>query len=51
VLSKVVEGRGEEQDVHDRGMSIIMDGVKASTISDQEKDTTKGIMGRTLLSS
>ena len=28
-------------------MSTIKDGVKASIVSDQEKDTTKGIMGRT----
>jgi hypothetical protein len=32
-------------------MSTIKDGVKASIVSDQERDATKGIMGRTLLSS
>jgi hypothetical protein len=47
----VVEGGGEEQEVQDRGTSTIKDGVKASIVTDQEKDTTKGIMGRTPLSS
>jgi hypothetical protein len=51
VLSKVVEGQGVEQDVQDRGMSTRKDSVKESIVSDQEKDTTKSIMGRTLLSS
>jgi hypothetical protein len=37
--------------VQDRGTSIIKYVVKASIVSDQEKDTTKGIMGRTPLSS
>jgi hypothetical protein len=37
--------------VQDRGTSIIKDGVKASIISDQDKDMIKGIMGRTPLSS
>jgi hypothetical protein len=37
--------------VHDRGSSTIKDGAKASIVSDQEKDTIKGIMGRTPLSS
>jgi hypothetical protein len=37
--------------VQDRGTSTIKDGVKASIVSDQERDTTKGIMGRTPLSS
>jgi hypothetical protein len=37
--------------MRDRGMSTIRDGVKARITSDQEKDTTKGIMGRTPLSS
>jgi hypothetical protein len=37
--------------MQDRGMSTIRDGVKARITSDQEKDTTKGIMGRTPLSS
>jgi hypothetical protein len=30
-------------------MSTIKDGVKASIVSDQEKDMAKGIMGRTPL--
>jgi hypothetical protein len=51
LLSKVVEGEGEEQDVQDRGTSTIKDGVKARITSNQDKDTTKGIMGRTPLSS
>jgi uncharacterized protein YwbE len=37
--------------VQDRGTSTIKDGVKASIVSDQDKDTAKGMMGRTLLSS
>jgi hypothetical protein len=37
--------------VYDRGMSTIKDGVKESIVSDRKKDTTKGIMGRTPLSS
>jgi hypothetical protein len=37
--------------VQDGGTSTIKDGVKASIVRDQEKDTTKGIMGRTLVSS
>jgi hypothetical protein len=37
--------------VQDRGTSTIKNGVKVSIVSDQDKDTTKGIMGRTLLSS
>jgi hypothetical protein len=36
--------------MQDRGMSTIKDGVKASIVSDQEKDTTKGIMGRPKIS-
>jgi hypothetical protein len=32
-------------------MSTLKDGVKESIVSDQKKDTTKGIMGRTPLSS
>jgi hypothetical protein len=51
LLSKVVKGQGVEQDVQDRGMSTRKDRVKASIVSDQEKDMTKRIMGRTLLSS
>ena len=31
-------------------MSTIKKGVKASIVSDQQKDTTKSIMGRTTLS-
>jgi hypothetical protein len=50
LLSRVIGG-GEEQDVQDRGTSTIKNGVKASIVSDQEKDMTKGIMGRTPLSS
>jgi hypothetical protein len=37
--------------MRDRGMSTIRDGVKERIPSDQEKNTTKGIMGRTPLSS
>jgi hypothetical protein len=37
--------------MQDRGTSTIKNGVKASIVSDQKKDTTKGIMGRTPLSS
>jgi hypothetical protein len=37
--------------VQDRGTSTIKDRAKASIVGDQEKDMTKGIMGRTLLSS
>ena len=51
LLSKVVKGQGVEQDVQDRGMSTRKDRVKASIVSDQEKNMTKRIMGRTLLSS
>jgi hypothetical protein len=36
--------------VQDRDTSTIKNGVKASIVSDQQKDTTKGIMGRTTLS-
>jgi hypothetical protein len=49
LLPKVVEGGGEEQDMKDRGTSTIKDRAKASIVGDQEKDITKGIMGRTLL--
>ena len=37
--------------MYDRDMSTIRDIAKASIVGDQEKDMTKGIMGRTLLSS
>jgi hypothetical protein len=37
--------------VQDRSTSKIKGRVKARIASDQEKDTTKGIMGRTPLSS
>ena len=37
--------------MQDRGMSTIKDGVKASIVSDQDKNTTKVIMGRIPLSS
>jgi hypothetical protein len=37
--------------MQDRSTSTIKDGVKASIVSDQEKDTIEGIMGRTPLSS
>jgi hypothetical protein len=36
-------------DIRDRGTSTIKDGVKTSIVRGQEKDTTKGIMGRTPL--
>jgi hypothetical protein len=51
LLSKVVEGQGVEQDVQDRGTSTIKGRAKACIVGNQEKDMTKGIMGRTLLSS
>ena len=35
--------------MQDRDTSTIKNGVKASIVSDQQKDTTKGIMGRTTL--
>jgi hypothetical protein len=37
--------------MQDRSTSTIKDGVKANIVSDQEKGTTEGIIGRTLLSS
>jgi hypothetical protein len=37
--------------MQDRGMGTIKDEAKAIIVSDQEKDTTKGIMDRTPLSS
>jgi hypothetical protein len=37
--------------VQDRSTSTTKDGVKASMVSDQEKDMAEGIMGRTPLSS
>jgi hypothetical protein len=37
--------------MQDRGLSIIKDGAKARIVSDQKKNTTKGIIGRTTLSS
>jgi hypothetical protein len=46
-LSKEEE---KKQYVQDRGTSTIKNGVKASIVSDQQKDTIKGIMGRTTLS-
>jgi hypothetical protein len=36
--------------MQNRDTSTIKNGVKASIVSDQQKDTTKGIMGRTTLS-
>ena len=47
----VVEGQGVEQDVQDRGTSTIKDRAIASIVGDQEKDMSKGIKGKTLLSS
>jgi hypothetical protein len=35
--------------MQDREMSTIKNGVKASIVSDQEKDMTKGMMGKTPL--
>jgi hypothetical protein len=46
-LSKEEE---KKQYAQDRGTSTIKNGVKASIVSDQQKDTIKGIMGRTTLS-
>jgi hypothetical protein len=40
-----------EEDVQDMSMNTIKDEFKASIVSDQGKDTTKGIIGRTPLSS
>jgi hypothetical protein len=36
--------------VQNRDTSTIKNGAKASIVSDQQEDTTKGIMGRTTLS-
>jgi hypothetical protein len=36
--------------VQNKDTSTIKNGVKASVVSDQQKDTTNGIMGRTTLS-
>jgi hypothetical protein len=36
--------------MQNRDTSTIKNGVKASIVSDQQKDMTKGIMGRTTLS-
>jgi hypothetical protein len=47
LLSKVIEGWGEEQDVQDRGMSTIKDGVKAMNVADKGENATEVRIGKT----
>jgi hypothetical protein len=46
LLSKVVERRGEEQDVQDGGMSIIKGGAKARIGINKGENATKGRVGK-----
>jgi hypothetical protein len=47
LLSKVIGGRGEEQDVQDGGMSTIKDGVKAMNVTDEGENAIEVRIGKT----